>query len=193
MNSGIYKITCEITNKFYIGSSQELNRRKVYHFNRLRANKHPNPHMQNSYNLYGEQSFEYEVIKYCDVVELLKEEQLILDKYINTGVLFNVALIAGASFRNRRHKKETIEKMKKSAGRAWEGKNLSNEHKTKIAEKRIQFTREKGLRKLTDNQVKEIRKLKESGVGDRTIAKMFNVSRTIIICIKKGKKYTDVE
>jgi group I intron endonuclease len=192
MNSGIYKITCKVTNKFYIGSSQELKRRKVYHFNRLRANKHPNPHMQNSYNLYGEQSFEYEVIKYCDVVELLKEEQLILNEYVNTGVLFNVALVAGASFRNRRHKKETIKKMKISHTKPWTGKTLSEEHKQKIRETQWKLKRATGVRKLTDDQVLNIRKLHADGLGVRTIGKILNIPRHNVNSIVKGKRYADV-
>lgn len=193
MDSGIYKILCTTSGKFYIGSSQQLTRRKIYHFNRLRANKHPNPHLQNSYNLYGEQSFLYEVIKYCTVSDLLQEEQQIIDYYWEKKVLFNVAKIAGASFRNKRHSEKTKEKMRANGGKAWRGKNMSAEHKKKISDKRIKLTRQRGLRKLTDDQVRQIRRLKNNGLGDRKVAKMFNVSRKIITCIRKGTRYFDVE
>lgn len=193
MNSGIYKIYCEKSGKFYIGSSQELERRRIHHYNRLRANKHGNPHLQNSYNLYGENSIIFEVLEHCDVSKLLEVEQSYIDRYKGHGVLFNVAEVAGAHMRNRRHKEETIKKMKLKAGSAWRGKHLSEEHRKKISDKRIELTRSRNLRKLTDEQVREIRKLKSTGLGDRKIAKLFNVSRTIIVKIRKGMRYFDVK
>jgi group I intron endonuclease len=192
MDSGIYKITCKTSGKFYIGSSQELNRRKIHHYNRLRANKHGNPHLQNSYNLYGEDDIIFEVLEHCEVGRLLDVEQIYIDRYKGKNIMFNVAEVAGASMRNRRHKKETIQKIRKSAGSAWRGKHLPDDVKEKISNRRMMVTREKGLRKLTDNQVREIRRMKDMGIGDRTIAKRFNISRTIVINIKKGRKYKDV-
>jgi group I intron endonuclease len=193
MNSGIYKIYCTTSGKFYIGSSQEISRRRIHHYNRLRANKHGNPHLQNSYNLYGETSIIFEIIEYCDVTNLLETEQKYIDLYKGQGVLFNVAEVAGASMRNKRHSATTIQKMKNSSPRVWQGKHLSDEHKQKISEKRILLTRQRGLRKLTDEQVRQIRNLKESGMGDRPIAKKFNVSRKVVIAIRKGTRYFDVK
>jgi group I intron endonuclease len=192
MDSGIYKIYCKTTGKFYIGSSQEISRRRIHHYNRLRANKHGNPHLQNSYNLYGEADIVFEVLEYCDVPLLLETEQRHIDAYKGKGVLFNVAEVAGASMRNKRHSSATIQKMKKVNGQAWKGKHLPEEHRKKISEKRIKLTRERGLRKLTDEQVREVRKLKAAGIGDRKVADMFNVSRKVIISIRKGTRYFDV-
>lgn len=192
MDSGIYKLLCTTSGKFYIGSSQQLGRRKVYHFNRLRANKHPNSHLQNSYNLYGEQSFSYEIIKYCPISDLLREEQQLIDHYWDKKLLFNAAQIAGASFRNRRHKKTTINKMKKNHGKAWLGKHLSDDHKRKISQKIMQLIKEKGLRKLTDKQVLEIRSLSSKGFGVRPIARMLNIPRHNVNSVVKGKRYKDI-
>jgi group I intron endonuclease len=192
MDSGIYKIYCNVSGKFYVGSSQELSRRKHHHYNRLRANKHGNPHLQNSYNLYGESNMTFEILEYCDKSLLLDVEQRYIDSYKATGMMFNVASIAGASMRNKRHSASTIHIMKQNHPRPWTGKHLSAEHKKKISEKRIELTKARGLRKLTDEQVREVRKLKAMGIGDRTIASKFNVSRGIIIAIRKGTRYTDV-
>jgi len=192
MDSGIYKIYCIPSGKFYIGSSQTISKRKLHHYNRLRANKHKNPHLQNSYNLYGESNILFEVLEHCDVSNLLEVEQSYIDKYKGTGVLFNVAEIAGASMRNKRHSAKTIQKMKQKNGQAWKGKHLPEEHRKKISEKRMQLTRERGLRKLTDDEVRQIRKIKSTGLGDRKVADMFNVSRKIVICIRNGIRYKDV-
>lgn len=192
MKSGIYKLHCTASGKFYIGSSQELERRRIHHYNRLRAGKHGNPYLQNSYNLYGEAAIQFEVLEYCDVSDLLITEQKYIDQHKGTGKLFNVAEVAGAAMRNRRHSPQTIQKMKRSGGTAWKGKHLPEEHRRKISEKRMELTRKRGLRMLTDEQVREIRKLKSDGIGDRTVAKQFDVSRTVVIAIRKGKRYKDV-
>ena len=104
-----------------------------------------------------------------------------------------MAQIAGASFRNKRHSSQTKEKMKHSHAKPWLGKHLSNEHKEKIATMRMKLTRQRGLRKLTDEQVREIRRLKKRGLGDRKIAQMYGVSRKIVICIRTGARYADVK
>src|SRR5260221_10258416 len=41
--SGIYKITCTVNKKIYIGSSINLRKRKGEHWRELRQNKHNNP------------------------------------------------------------------------------------------------------------------------------------------------------
>lgn len=190
MDSGIYRILCAGNGKFYAGSSQELSRRKVYHWNRLRANSHPNPHLQSAYNLYGEESFTFEIVKTCPMDALLAEEQAEIDTFWDAGVLFNIARIAGASFRNRRHAKETIEKMKKSHTRPWAGKHLSADHKDKIRQKRLPLSRR--LRKLNDDQVREVRILSAAGTSSRKIARQFGVSRPLIERILSGRRYVDV-
>ena len=61
--SGIYQIRNLVNNKIYVGSSNNLYRRKTYeHFRELRLNKHHNKYLQNSYNCHGEENFVFEVI-----------------------------------------------------------------------------------------------------------------------------------
>lgn len=75
---GIYKITCEDTDKIYIGESVNISQRIQKHFSLLRHNKHSNPILQNIFNKHGEEKFHVEVIKYTnftDELELKKLEQ----------------------------------------------------------------------------------------------------------------------
>lgn len=60
---GIYKITNKINGKFYIGSSNNLRKRLQDHKRELRAGKHTNKHLQASWNKYGEDSFDFEVLE----------------------------------------------------------------------------------------------------------------------------------
>ena len=87
--AGIYCIKCYITKKVYIGSSQNLYKRKGQHFNLLKNNKHPNILLQRLYNKYNSLSFK--IIEECSVPDLIKREQFYMDNNINK---INFRLIA---------------------------------------------------------------------------------------------------
>lgn len=80
MKSGVYKILCEANGKFYIGSSFNIDFRMRTHFRHLKNGNHINPHLQNSYNKYGESSFSVETLEECPVDQLLEKEQYWLDE-----------------------------------------------------------------------------------------------------------------
>ena len=60
---GIYKITNQINNKVYIGSSKNIIERLYLHRYDLLNDKHSNPHLRNAVNYYGEENFTYETIE----------------------------------------------------------------------------------------------------------------------------------
>ena len=71
--SGVYKIICKVTFRFLVGSSIDLSRRRIYHDCVLNKNQHPNPKLQEEYNLYGKENFDLEVLEFC---EGLNEEEI---------------------------------------------------------------------------------------------------------------------
>ena len=78
--SGVYKIVCNNNNKFYIGSSININKRFNEHKNLLRQNKHTNIYLQKCWNRYGEQNFRFKIVETIkDVGQLFKREK----RYIN--------------------------------------------------------------------------------------------------------------
>ncbi|MGH2510529.1 MAG: GIY-YIG nuclease family protein [Ktedonobacteraceae bacterium] len=52
-SSGIYRITCAVNGKIYIGSAVNIRNRWLQHHNELRHKKHPNQKMQNAWDKYG--------------------------------------------------------------------------------------------------------------------------------------------
>ncbi len=77
---GIYIITNVDNGKRYIGSSKNLGNRLHDHVYHLDKNKHPNNYLQNAWNKYGKDKFEYGILEYC-------EENIRLDRelfYVNT-------------------------------------------------------------------------------------------------------------
>lgn len=77
--SGIYKILNTKVNKFYIGSAASLYDRCKHHKSYLNLNKHSNAHLQNAWNKYGADAFEFVVLEYCDKSKLIDREQYYLD------------------------------------------------------------------------------------------------------------------
>lgn len=81
MSSGIYMIKNHINNKVYIGKTNDINRRLRDHRYTLRHNKHPNRHLQYSWNKYGEDAFTFEKLEYCEEELLNPLERLYIAKY----------------------------------------------------------------------------------------------------------------
>jgi predicted GIY-YIG superfamily endonuclease len=77
---GVYKITNLVNGKFYIGSSKNIKARWYQHKSQLNDNQHRNIHLQNAWNLYGSQNFQFEIIEKCELEKQFEREQYYLDK-----------------------------------------------------------------------------------------------------------------
>lgn len=92
-NCGIYKITNVVNGKFYIGSSNNLKKRKREHFWSLDKGNHVNAHLQRAYDKYGKDSFEFDVLEFLNNDEnLLEIEQFYIDTTdcCNLSVGYNI-------------------------------------------------------------------------------------------------------
>ena len=79
--SGIYCIENKITNMVYIGLSKNINNRWKEHKYRLNRNIHPNNKLQNAWNKYGEESFEFFVLEKCDKNIIYEREKYWIQQY----------------------------------------------------------------------------------------------------------------
>jgi len=84
--AAVYGIKNTVTGQIYVGQSTALGRRWNEHKGELRRNKHDNSRLQEDYNKYGLDVFEFEVIKEfpCDTTSdvLLEEETRTIIEYI---------------------------------------------------------------------------------------------------------------
>ena len=96
-NSGIYYIQNIITKQLYIGQSKNLKKRKRRHFSELRNKSHPNRHLQQSFNKYGEKNFEFKVIEYCNPSMLDELEIAYMNLYNVKKHGFNITDGGGAA------------------------------------------------------------------------------------------------
>ena len=58
----IYLLRNKVTNRVYVGRTKHKELRFRQHINALSGSRHPNELMQEDFNLYGKESFEYEIV-----------------------------------------------------------------------------------------------------------------------------------
>lgn len=162
----IYCIEQKHTGKKYIGSSMNPKLRKRQHYADLRHNRHYNKYLQNSFNKYGEDNFEWIVIENVDNSELLVREKYWteLNNSTNRKYGFNIAL-------------DPLSPMK---GR-----------KASVKTKKLLSSKKQGekhpLVKINEETVKEIFLLHQEGKNCMEISKMFNIHHTNVSYILNGK------
>jgi group I intron endonuclease len=138
MGSGIYKIINVINNKFYVGSSVDLRKRKSKHFSELRHAKHNNKHLQRAWDKYGESSFIFVIIEELTRDDdLLAAENIWLKPHVGKNYCYNIGRdatapslgmcgelsptwgrkrtpeeLAAQSFKGKKHREESKEKIR---------------------------------------------------------------------------------
>lgn len=125
---GIYKITSP-KGRIYIGQSRNIPRRiKSYSQDWfLKSNKQPR--LRNSILKYGYCNHTFEVVEYCDLVDLNKRERYYQDKYNATSKSGLNCDLTESGKEVKVRSKETKNKLSK----AHRGKVISNEVKEKIS------------------------------------------------------------
>ena len=103
---GIYKIQNTKNGKFYIGSSNNVKRRWYGHRYQLRTETHTNPHLQNSWNKYGESCFIFKILLLCQEFDLLYYEQHYIDLLVPD---YNISKIAGRALVGSTHQRKLTE------------------------------------------------------------------------------------
>lgn len=141
LNCGIYRIICEVCERFYIGSSKHIDERWETHRWELRRKKGTNNKLQFCWDDHnGEKSFKCEILFLCDENQLKFYEQNHLDHLCNEFVdgerrckriSLNVNPYADrfSSNKGRKHSEES----RKNMSEAQKGKHHTDETKKKIS------------------------------------------------------------
>ena len=123
--AGIYAIIHIASNRLYVGSSKDIERRWQQHRYRLNKNMHHSRYLQHMWTKYGEASFAFTLLEFCQLEHLLKREQYWID-YLKP--VFNTLQIAGSPLG---YKASDSSRQKMSESR--KGRKLSLETKEKIS------------------------------------------------------------
>ena len=125
---GIYVISDMDNGKSYVGSSIDLNNRLNKHKRDLKNNSHSNNYLQNAYN--KNHLFRVITLPTERQEDTLVLEQKLINEFIDTGTLFNIARDALAPMSGINHTAEAKEKISLSHLNI----PLTEEHKTKLSE-----------------------------------------------------------
>ena len=165
---GIYSITNKINNKKYIGSTaKSFKQRFKQHISKLKNGGHANKHLQASYNKYGPESFDFEILEIVDSSENIRDiEKLYIDKFdcVNNGYNENPDPNCSPMLNGT-----TQDKVSEGMKNWW--KDLKNtlsekeflEHCKKYGQKNPW---NKGI-KMTEEQTKNMKKPKVNGVSEK--------------------------
>lgn len=78
---GIYEILNTNNQKRYIGQSIDIHRRWIQHRSELKNGCHSNEYLQFSWNKYGEDTFEFNILERCNEDELNEREVFYIQKF----------------------------------------------------------------------------------------------------------------
>lgn len=124
--SGVYIIKNKINDMVYVGSTtMSFKKRFQHHISMLRKNAHKNKYLQNAWNKYGEDNFEFNVIKVCDKEFCLTEEQIFID--INCNNSYNINPLASGT---PNMSQETINKRAATMRKKYESGEFVSNFKT---------------------------------------------------------------
>jgi len=167
--TGIYKITNIVNGKIYVGSAVNIHRRWLEHKSFLNRSKHHSKYLQNSFNKYGIDNLNFEIIEECSKELLIEREQYwinLLDSY-NNG--YNCSPTAGNTLGVKHSNETRLKRSILNLGNDFhKGKKHSEETKKFMSEKFINKTYEDRYGIEKSNEIKN--KMSENRKGENNPA-----------------------
>lgn len=165
----VYGIINRLNHKIYVGSTKEFESRKKKHLWMLKREDHHNPHLQYSWDKYGERAFKVIELMRCSKDRLKELEQKFMDYY------------------------ESYEKEKGyNIDRKANWSELSEREKNQKTQSRLQTCKDKS--DMDKEKIKEIKHdLKYSDETYLSLSKKYNKSIGFLRRLKRGETWANVE
>lgn len=191
--TGIYKIVNLITEKVYVGSAVDIDKRWYNHKRLLSNNKNKLPKLQNSVNKHGIDNFIFEIVEECTKDILIEREQYWIDYFDSYKNGYNSRPIANSNL-GTVFSKEHREKISNSH----KGKIVSEESKKKMSVywKKYYETYEQHNKGKTQIVSEEARKKISDALKGRTYEEIYGPEKAKEMREKRrlsalGKKHTE--
>lgn len=199
---GIYCIENLVNHKKYIGQSINIERRWKGHKTELKNHRHFNYHLQQSWNKYGEDNFEFTVIEECIEEDLDAREIYWIIKYQCADKEYGYNLTDGGS-KGRQTEETRIKMSKARIGMRFSSEHVEHIRQARLGAKSTEATKAK-LReihknppvgenapnaKLTNEQAKKIIAMLLEGIRICDIAKATKISYDVIKAIKQKRSW----
>lgn len=185
---GVYAITCT-DGRAYIGSSINIEARWRSHRGDLRRGYHHNPTLQQLWSALGADAFTFEVVEEVPTGPLLVAEQRWMDRAISGAGILNRSLFATSS-RGITHSAEARARTAAGSRANW----TDPEYRAKAMRRdRPPLAGEKHpLAKLTEQSVRDIRRMAAEGISRAMIAAGFGVSKAAVVAVVNRKTWAHV-
>lgn len=207
---GIYKIITLHNNKYYIGSSIDIEKRWRDHLSKMRMQKHANTYLQNVYNKYGESDFAFVVLLEmpdASNIEIRQKEQEFLDKIFQedknniynlardanggNSTLFSEKSLKNISQKNRDCSDEDLKQIQD-----WLEKGISKKEIARkmgkapsvLSEWIKKYLPKYSVTYLKRQRIKTFLEMKEQGFLNKEIAEFLGVSNNTISTYNKNPK-----
>lgn len=211
---GVYQIRNTVSGLIYIGQTREgFWKRYNFHRWKLRINDHDNKWLQASFNKYGEDAFQFEVIHCVDDPEVINDLEVEeIKKAREFGHCCNIA-DGGDGAKGVRPSDENIRRLAELNRIYNTGKKASEETKQRMSEARKGKKRPTGMgekmiktrhdkiingesmktTKLTPEQVVDIKRKLMDNISWDDLAEEYHISRSNINAIRSNRSWTFVE
>jgi group I intron endonuclease len=190
MKSGVYIISNIFNDKKYIGSSNNIIRRKSEHFRELKNNNHKNKYLQSSYNKYGAEFFVFSILERCNIEKLIEREKywisIFQSSLANKGYNLSIPLEKGGyemSDITREKLRRITLKQKlgietKKEYQKWKDKKLNYKNREKFIYQKKQKKKIFGFNKDTGELVKIFNSISEVGKNNNLYKIIDNPKKT---------------
>jgi group I intron endonuclease len=217
LQPGVYAIGNAVNGKLYVGSSSHIQRRLNAHKSELRRGVSGCGKLQRAWNKYGEKSFEFHVVKRCEVDQLIDEEQRLIECLDAVGSGYNSRKVAASNrgLKISEEQKKTIS----AANKRWQtpefwarmrslraaklpakpprrtSEQWASDMRQKACANRksgtiSQFVLAATTRKLSESQVTEILRIYRDGnISIRRLAANFSIGYSTVRRILSGKNW----
>ncbi len=194
--SGIYKIINKINQKYYVGSSNDIEKRFRAHKQHLNGNYHTNTKLQNAWNLYNKNDWDWIIIENVSSNELLTIEQKYLDiAKTEQDKCYNLSFIAGRiEMTNETKEKISIKAISRLKNK--ENHPMFGKHHSNISREKIKNANSKPYKETySDEKLKEIllkKSISCSGINNPMYGKHHsNETKLKQALRKKGTKHSE--